>query len=125
MNIKRVATSLAAITIIAGAPVLAFADTTAPIIVNNVSVTPVDLDNGSGVGSVAVNFKNTSNMAATEVIFALDNGGTQFDTFTADGTFAPGVSVEQTFETADDYNASQVKVEEVKFADGSVWAPNS
>lgn len=125
MNIKRVATSLAAITILAGVPVLALADTSAPVTVDAVRVSPVDLDNGSGVGSVAVNFKNTSDKTATEVVFALDNNGTQFDTFYADGSFAPGASIVQTFDTTDDYNASQVKVEEVKFSDGSVWAPES
>ena len=74
MNIKRVATSLAAITILAGVPAIAFADTAVPITVNNVQLTPVDLDNGSGSGAVSVKFTNTSNETATEVVFALDSG---------------------------------------------------
>ena len=125
MNIKRVATSLAALTILAGVPAIAFADTNAPVTVSASRVTPVDLDNGSGSGSVAVKFTNNSNLTATEVVFALDNGGTQFDTFYAEGSFAPGVAIAQTFDTVDDINTGMVKVEEVRFADGSVWAADN
>jgi hypothetical protein len=122
MNIKRVATSIAALTFLAGVPAIAFAGTAAPITVSASRVTPVDLDNGSGSGSVAVNFTNNTNQVATEVIFALDNGGTQISTFYANGSFAPGVAIAQTFDTVEDVNTGSVKIEEVVFADGTVWA---
>jgi hypothetical protein len=125
MNIKRVATSLAALTILAGVPAIAFAETAAPITITASRVTPVDLDNGSGSGAVSVNFTNNTNQTATEVVFALDHGGAQFDTYYAEGSFAPGVAIAQTFDTVTDVNTGHVKVEEVHFADGSVWAADA
>ena len=123
MNIKRAAASLAALTILAGAPALAFADAGVqndPIAVNAVRVEPSQ--HGTGPGTVSVNFQNNSNATATEIIFALDADGTQIDTFTDEGSFAPGITIKHTFDTTSDVSQAQVKVSEVKFADGTIWA---
>jgi hypothetical protein len=123
MNIKQAAASFAALTILAGVPAFALADTSAqsnPIVVNGVHLDPSE--HGTGPGSVSVNFQNTSKATATEVIFALDVDGTQIDTFTDEGSFAPGVTIKHTFDTTSVASAAQVKVSEVKFADGSTWA---
>ena len=71
MNIKKVAVSLAALTILAGAPALAFAQTNVagdPIAVNSVNVEPSI--HGDGPGAITVNYQNNSNATTNATIKA-------------------------------------------------------
>jgi hypothetical protein len=123
MNIKKVAVSLAALTILAGAPALAFAQTNVagdPIAVNSVNVEPSI--HGDGPGSITVNYQNNSNATATEVVFELDVDGALVDTFYDSGSFAPGVAIKHTFTTDTDASQAKIQVSQVTFADGRVWA---
>jgi hypothetical protein len=123
MNIKQVAVSIAALTILAGAPALAFAQTSVqgnPIAVSAVNVEPSI--HGDGPGSITVNYQNTSNATATEVVFELDVDGALVDTFYDTGSFAPGVAIKHTFTTDTDASNAQIQVAQVTFADGQVWA---
>jgi hypothetical protein len=123
MNIKKVAVSLAALTILAGAPALAFAQTNVagdPIAVNSVNVEPSI--HGDGPGSITVDYQNTSNATATEVVFELDVDGALVDTFYDSGSFAPGVTIKHTFTTDTDASQAKIAVSQVTFADGRVWA---
>jgi hypothetical protein len=118
MNMKLAAT-LAALTIFAGAPALAFAASADPsnaITVHQVEVQRDDTDDGGSLGAVTVAFQNTSNRTVTEVTFELEVDGTIVDQFTDDGSFAPGVTIKHTFATTADAANPQVKVADVQFA---------
>ena len=128
MNIKQAAASIAALTILAGGPTMALAATSFPIdpiAISNVNLQPDGESDGSGPGFVSLQFQNTNNVAATEVVFELDVNGAKVNRFNDVGLFAPGVTVKHAFlNTSADGNA-QVSVVKVKFADGSVWVPAS
>jgi hypothetical protein len=118
MNIKLAAT-LAALTIFAGAPALAFAADGGPssaIAVHQVEVQRDDTDDGGSLGAVTVAFENTTNRTATEVTFELEVGGEIVDQFTDDGSFAPGVTIKHTFTTTADAANPQLTVADVQFA---------
>lgn len=128
MNIKNAAATIAALTLLAGAPAIARAaatDSGNPIVVSNVYFDSANNFKGTGPGSVSFNFRNTSQTAATDVVFVLDAAGTQVDQFDDRGTFAPGVAIRPTFPTAAEASDVQVKVAQVTFADGSVWVPDA
>jgi hypothetical protein len=124
MNIKHIAASIAALTILAGGPAIALAGTSFssdPIAVSNVNVQPNGESDGFGPGFVSMDFQNTSNVDATEVVFELDVDGAKVSRFNDIGSFAPGVTVRHAFlNTSSDSNA-QLRIAKVKFADGSVW----
>jgi hypothetical protein len=126
MNIKRIAASLAALTIIAGGPSIALADTNLssdPIAINAVNVQPSGESDTVGAGFVYVEFQNTGNVNATQVVFELDVHGAKVGRFNDIGKFSPGVTIKHGFlNTCGDPNA-QLKIVKVKLADGSVWVP--
>jgi hypothetical protein len=127
MNITRAAASLVALTILAGGPGVALAATNLssnPIAVNSVNVQPTgESSDNVGTGFVYVEFQNTSNINATQVVFELDVNGARVGRFNDIGKFAPGVTIKHGFlNTSADPNA-QVNVVKVKLADGSSWVP--
>jgi hypothetical protein len=127
MNIKQAAASIVALTILAGGPAIALAGTTFssdPIVVSNVNVQPNDETDGSGPGFVSMDFQNTSNMNATEIIFELDVDGARVSRYKDSGSFAPGITVRHSFLNSSSSANAQLNVVKVKFADGSVWAPS-
>ncbi|MGB8266376.1 MAG: hypothetical protein WCE44_08655 [Candidatus Velthaea sp.] len=135
MTIKQAAASIAAITLLAGAPALAMAKTEAasgPIVVNSVQIQPntygIGVDPffyGSGgltePGFINVVFQNTSNVVATKVVFELDANGAVIDRFSDAGQFSPGVAIHHVYNNFSDTSSGQLTVAEVKFADGTVW----
>jgi hypothetical protein len=126
MNIKQAAASIAALTILAGGPTLALAANASPIdpiAISNVNVQPDGEADGVGPGFVSLQFQNTNNVSATEVVFELDVNGAKVSRFNDIGSFAPGGTIKHAFlNTSADGNA-QLNVVKVKFADGSVWTP--
>jgi hypothetical protein len=128
MNIKHAAASIAALTILACGPTMALAASSFPvdpIAISNVNLQPDGESDGFGPGFVSLEFQNTNNVAATEVVFELDVNGAKVNRFNDIGSFAPGVTVRHAFlNTSADSNA-QVSIVKVKFADGSVWVPAS
>jgi len=126
MNIKHIAASIAALTILAGGPAIALAGTnfsSDPIVVSNVNVQPNDETDGAGPGFVSMDFQNTANIAATEVVFELDVDGARVSRFKDSGSFAPGVTVRHAFLNNSSSSDAQLTVVRVKFADGSEWVP--
>jgi hypothetical protein len=119
MTIKQAAAT-AAFTVLAALPSIALAAlaTPDPIAINHVEVQPTG--DGFNAGFVTVTFTNTSNVTATEVVFQLS--GTTFQRVNDVGTFAPGVQITHAFlyyaHTPDEH----VKVAEVDFANGTIWA---
>jgi hypothetical protein len=125
MTIKQTAASIAAITLLAGAPALALADTNAPAAPIAVSNVQIQEDGGYlnqlMPGLVTVSFKNTRPVAATEVDFELDANGVWLDRITDVGTFKQGATVDHSFTNYSPATNATLTVAEVKFADGSVW----
>jgi len=126
MNIKQVAASIAALTILAGGPAIALADNALPsdpIAISNVNLQTNDGSDGFGSGFVSVEFQNTSHVNATEVAFELDVDGAKAGSFDDIGTFAPGVDVKHAFLNTSSNANAHLNIVKVKFADGSVWVP--
>jgi hypothetical protein len=124
MTIKSTAATLGAALFLATAPAAAYASTAtpgAPITISDVQVQPANEGDGRGPGFVSLAFNNTSNQTATEVVFELDVDGAYSDHFDDVGKFTPGTTVRHAFQTDSDAADQQLKVAEVKFADGSVW----
>jgi hypothetical protein len=123
MNTKHIAASIAALAILAGAPALASAQDTSPSpVVLNASVQPNRGWFGHYVpGAISATFTNTSNVAATDVVFELQSNGAFVNRISDVGTFAPGTTTRHQF--SDVYTApnQQLKVAAVHFADGTVW----
>jgi hypothetical protein len=126
MNIKHVAASLAALTIIAGRSSIALAGTNLssnPIAIRAVNVQPSGESDTVGAGFVYVEFQNTGSVNATQVVFELDVHGARAGRFNDIGRFAPGVTIKHGFlNTSGDPNA-QLRIVKVKLADGSMWVP--
>jgi hypothetical protein len=126
MNIKQVAASIAALTILAGGPAIALADNSLPsdpIAISNVNLQTNDGSDGFGTGFVSVDFQNTSHVDATEVAFELDVNGARVSRFNDIGSFEPGVTVKHAFLNTSSNANAQLNIVKVKFADGSVWVP--
>jgi hypothetical protein len=68
--------------------------------------------------SVHVRFTNTGAEPLTRVVLALNDGRT----ITDKGTFAPGVTIDQTFDL-DPTAADACTVASATYADGTQWAP--
>jgi hypothetical protein len=122
MNLKSASATLGAALLLAGAPAAAFADTAVsnPIVVSDVQIQPVSEEHQVGSGIVSVAFDNTSNRAVSEVVFELDSD-TDVEHFNDVGTFAPGVTIKHAFQSDNGSADAQLKVDAVKFADGTVW----
>jgi hypothetical protein len=126
MNIKHLAASLAALTIVAGGSSIALAGTNLssdPIAINAVNVQPSGESDTVGSGFVYVEFQNTGSINATQVVFELDVNGAKAGRFNDIGKFAPGVTIKHGFLNTSGNPNAQLKVIKVKLADGSVWVP--
>jgi hypothetical protein len=126
MKIKHIAAAIAALTILAGGPAIALAATnfpTDPIVLSGVNVQAENETDGYAPGFVSMEFQNTSNVNAIEVIFELDVNGARVGRFRDIGSFAPGVTVRHAFLNSSTSPEAQLSVAKVKFADGSEWAP--
>jgi hypothetical protein len=127
MNIKFAAIAFSALSILAGAPLLVAAQTIAsgsPVVVSNVRVYPAeDVGNGelTRPGALDVTFRNTRDVAATEVFFGVSSGGMHLDNIRDTGTFAPNVTIRHEFPDQSYASDQNLSVTRVKFADGSVW----
>jgi hypothetical protein len=126
MTINFIAAALAATTIAAGSPAIASAETTAPVAITDVQNTPsLGYLNTYNPGLLTVSFKNTSDVAATDVIFELASGNKFLDSYEDAGSFAKGVAVTHSFNNIQTALNQRVAIAEVKFADGSVWVNSS
>jgi hypothetical protein len=124
MNITSTAATLGAALILAGAPAVALASAATssdPIAISDVQVQPAESGHGNGPGFVSVSFDNAGSQTATEVVFELDADGAYVDHFNDVGNFTPGTTIKHAFQTDSSSADQQLKVAEVKFADGSVW----
>jgi hypothetical protein len=119
-NLSIIATAVLAV----AAPVAASAQTTAPVTINSYFVQP-QLPSASDTiplpGLVAVSFTNHRNVAATEVDFAVEAGGSVVDQLTDVGTFSKDVAIRHTLQTTSVFGNSQIVVASVTFADGTTW----
>jgi hypothetical protein len=123
MNMPQAAASLAALTILAGAPALARAAVTNdPIVVSNALVEPGGVSRDQGPASLSVAIKNTGDVAATDIVFELDVDGAYARHINDVGSFQPGATVKHTYRVSSDESNQQLKVVGVKFANGDVWA---
>jgi hypothetical protein len=123
MNIKNAA-AIAALTILAGAPALALANTyvPSPITIGNVDIQPqISGTELNTPGSVSLAFRNVSNVAATDVTFDLNSFGATVARIHDVGTFSPGATIRHRFTDSANASTQTVRVAEVKFADGTVW----
>jgi hypothetical protein len=128
MTITSAAATLGAALLLAGAPAVALASdvpSSNPIAISDIQVQPADGGHGNGAGFVSVAFDNTSSQVATEVVFELDVDGAYTDHFNDVGNFTPGTTIRHAFQTDSSAADQQLKVAEVKFADGSVWVNDS
>src|SRR5713226_5036195 len=66
-----------------------------------------------------VRFTNDGNQPITRIVFALNDGSTVVDA----GTFAPGVTIDQTLDLARS-DADSCTIESATFADGTQWKAN-
>jgi len=126
MDIKHVATALCALTIFAGGPAIALAGTSIssdPITINLVNVQPSGESDSVGTGFAYVEFQNTSNIVATQVVFELDVDGARVGRYNDIGTFSPGVTIKHGFLNTSGNANAQLSIARVKLADGSVWVP--
>jgi hypothetical protein len=124
MNIKLAAASIAALTILAGAPMLASAQTTAALdpVVMSAQVQPDSgYMNDFEPGVISVAFQNQNTVPATDVIFELTANGAYVNSFDEAGTFAPGATTHFSAPNLSDAPNQHLTIAEVKFADGSVW----
>lgn len=119
MTIKAAA-AIAAIVLFAGAPSITLAAQAAPdpIVVSHIDSTNVP--GGTGPGFLSLSFENTSKVTATEITFEVSSA-TSFRRTRDIGMFAPGVSVMHSYLGYSGPD-QMVRVAEVEFADGSVWA---
>jgi hypothetical protein len=119
MTIKAAA-AIAAIVLIAGAPAITLAaeSTPDPIVVSHIDSTNVP--EGTGPGFLSLSFENTSKQTVTEVTFEV-SGDRSFRRIRDVGTFAPGVSIMHSYLGYSGPD-EMVRVAQVEFADGSVWA---
>lgn len=91
----------------------------APIVVSDINVQPTNQQNP---GFLSLAFKNTSNVAASEVVFELDANGRYNRQIDDVGTFAPGAIITHGYFDNSGASDQQVKVVKVQFADGTIWS---
>lgn len=128
MNIQRAAAALAALTILAGMPELTFAQTTGgqPVAVGSLSVRQAEsIGNGEMTlpGSIDLSFKNSTDLAETEVLFELRGSDGYIGSIRDTGSFAPGVTIKHHFSNPNNLldSATDATVARVTFADGTIW----
>jgi hypothetical protein len=122
MNIKAIAV---AATIAVGTPVLALAQSTAPVQIDSTFIEPsFPASDGNTPGFAYVRFENETNVPATEVDFSLDANGRSLQTFKDVGDYRAGMAVEHRFDfaLADAQHHQSISVASVTFADGTTWS---
>jgi hypothetical protein len=72
-------------------------------------------------GALDVTFRNTRDVAATDVAFEVASNGMDLDNVHDTGSFAPNVVIRHEFSDQSYATDQSVKVTRVKFADGSIW----
>jgi hypothetical protein len=89
-----------------------------------VSAPTRDLNIGTDIGTteiggyqLRVRFTNGGNQPITRIVFALNDGSTVVD----DGTFAPGVTIDHTFDLMPN-NGDSCSVDSATLADGAQWS---
>jgi len=137
MNFKQAAISIAAITLLAGGPAMALANTDAlgaPIDVTSVQTKSTDVPGAASefggysthsYVAISVTFHNTRNVAVTGVTFDVISNGATIGQITDTGTFAPGVTISHQYDTNSNAANQQLTVASVKFADGTTWVNSS
>ena len=128
MNFKQLAASIAALSVLAAAPLEVRANSftpPGPISIIDVEVAPASTDGEVDAGFVTVAFKNTSQIVATEVDFEVEDNGIQVGHIVDAGTFAPGVTIAHTFPNDSAVSGLNVVVSTVKFVHGSQWVPGA
>jgi len=133
MNNHALAATAAILGLIAGGALPAFAGPASPVSLDTVSITAPDFQNQAGEtmqsiytpGIVDVTFRNTADVTATSVTFAVAVGGREVGTLTDSGTFSPGVAIEHVFTNDNDAFIPNAKlsVAQVTFANGTTWTP--
>jgi hypothetical protein len=118
---------LAALTALAGAPLLVSAQMTAPgnpVVVSNVRVYPaidVGFGNMTRPGALDVTFSNTRDVAATAVFFEVSSDGRHLASLRDTGKFSPNITIRHEFIDHWYPTDQSVTVTRVRFSDGSVW----
>ncbi len=121
---KLTSIAAAAAIIVAGSPVIASAQTNAPVTVAESQIAP-SLGVHSGFaypGLVSIAFVNNRNVPATEVDFDVEANGNVVDRFSDVGSFAKGVTIRHSFQTQADALNQRVTVASVTYADGTTWS---
>jgi hypothetical protein len=129
VNIKLATATLGAALILAGAPALASTANAqpGPIHINRVQLSGGNFSNGDGTETnilprtAAISFTNRDAATANDVVFALENNGDVVGDFNDVGSFAPGVTINQSFPETHSADGLRVAVAKVTFKDGSVW----
>jgi hypothetical protein len=120
---KLQAVAAAAAVLVAGAPIVASAQTTAPVAIADTQIQPSYgvFNEFAYPGLVTVSFVNHRNVPATEIDLNLEANGEVVDSFHDVGSFANGVTVRHSFQTqATDLN-QKLTVASVTYADGTTW----
>ena len=99
-------------------------DSTAPVHINDVqfSLNAIPGDGALDMPQTTVSFTNLNPSAAKDVLFfARDEDGRVIGSYDDHGTFAQGVVIRHTFSALNPDLQRKLEIEEVTFADGSVW----
>jgi hypothetical protein len=126
VNTKLATAILGAALIFTGSPVFAADVQSGPIHIDHVTVYGGNTMNSNGdnvynPGSATITFTNQDNVAATEVIFALETHGYVLRRLDDVGSFATGVTIKHRFGENESAPELRVAVERATFADGSAW----
>jgi hypothetical protein len=126
MNTKLATAILGAALIITSSPAFAAELQPAPIHIDRVTVYGGNTmsSNGENVynpDSATIAFTNQSNVAATEVVFALETHGYVLRRLDDVGSFATGVTIKHTFGESESALDLRIAVESATFVDGTVW----
>jgi hypothetical protein len=133
MNNQGLAAAAAILGLVAGGALPAFAGAASPVSLDTVRITAPDFQSQAGEtiqsiytpGIVDVTFRNTADVAATSVTFAVAVGGREVGTLTDSGRFAPGVAIEHVFTNDNDAVTpnAELSVASVTFSNGTTWTP--
>jgi hypothetical protein len=122
MNLKAIAATAAVL--VAGSPLAASAQTTAPV-----AIADSQIQQSYGIfsdfaypGLVTVSFVNNRNVPATEVDLNVEANGQVVDSFQDVGTFSKGVTIRHNFQTQATNLDQKVTVASVTYADGTTWS---
>jgi hypothetical protein len=129
VKFKLATATLGAALILAGAPALASAAgvQSGPIHINRADLSGGNFSNSDGTEvnilprTAAISFTNRDGATANDVVFALEHKGYVVDTFNDVGSFAPGITINQSFPETLSTGGVRVTVARATFNDGSVW----